>query len=358
MFENPTRTQHFISQAEQRLNGIPPDRNRIYQFEIIDRENHILKLVSKNGVSIRNNLAIEDLYSFDKSGELRKNFENLFQRYEQRIKSAVEALEEKLLKKSDTDLGGLLYEIWLLKFLNIWRNPYGVKKCLNTFHMMTRFHPLDRYFLDCYRQIDNLQKSDLLEGFPDLDLSLKEYKEWLKVMLLLLMPNPKSSARPGNHPGNLFEQIAYDLLTDTSFIRAVKIQMLSESFAGRFLLNDRSYFYSSEPTDPNKLILNFNISDRIAMTFMIVNPQEIVNQDITNDPILKQYDPFTQNWLIQQSLAEITQNIQLRPVFDDKEEPVFDDKEEVEQFNQGMIFQARRYVFCSQKEVIGATVRE
>jgi|GEM_PF-4987179 len=283
MFENPAKIQHFISQAEQRLNGIPPNRD-------------------KNGISIRNNLAIEDLYSFDKSGELRKNFEKLFQRYEQRITSAVEALEGKLLKKSYTDLDGLLYEIFLLKFLNV--------------------------------------RSDLFESLPDLDLSLEEHKKWLKVLLLLLMPNPKSSARPGNHPGNLFEQIAYDLLTDTSFIRAVKIQMLSEGFfAGRFLLNDRSYFYSSEPTDPNKLILNFNISDRIAMTFMIVNPQ-----------VLKQYDPFTQNWLIQQSLAEIRQGI--------NRVPVFDDQREVEQFNQGMIFQARRYVFCSQKEVMGATVLE
>lgn len=301
MFENPAKIQHFISQAEQRLNGIPPNRDRIYQFEVINREKSVLKLVHKNGISIRNNLAIEDLYSFDKSGELRKNFEKLFQRYEQRITSAVEALEGKLLKKSYTDLDGLLYEIFLLKFLNV--------------------------------------RSNLFESLPDLDLSLEEHKKWLKVLLLLLMPNPKSSARPGNHPGNLFEQIAYDLLTDTSFIRAVKIQMLSEGFAGRFLLNDRSYFYSSEPTDPNKLILNFNISDRIAMTFMIVNPQ-----------VLKQYDPFTQNWLIQQSLAEIRQGI--------NRVPVFDDQREVEQFNQGMIFQARRYVFCSQKEVMGATVLE
>lgn len=351
MFKNPTKIQHFISQAEQRLNGIPPDRNRIYQFEIIDRENYILKLVSKNGVSIRNNLAIEDLYSFDKSGELRKNFENLFQKYEQRIISAVRELEEKLPRKNQHDLWRILYDIWLLKFLNIWRNPHGVKKCLNTFRVMTELPLPDEYFLDYYRQIDNLQRSDLFKGFPDLDLSLEEYKKWLKVLLLLLMPNPNlNSAMPGNYLGNIFEQLAYDLWTNTSFIRAVKIQMLSESFAGRFLLNDRSYFYSSKSTDPNKLTLNFNISDRIAMTFMIVNPQEIVNQDITNDSVLKQYDPSIRNQLIEKSLAEIAQNIQ-RVL-------VFDDKEEVEQFNQYMIFQARRYVFCSQKEVIGATVRE
>lgn len=345
MFENLTKTQHFISQAEQRLNGIPPDRNRIYQFEVIDRESSVLKLVNKQGISIRNNLAIEDLYSFDKSGELRKNFENLFQRYEQRIISAVGELEERLSRRNHADLGRLLYEIWLLKFLNIWRNPYEAKQCLNTFPMMTAFYPTDPYFLECYRQIDNLQKSDLFEGFPDLDLSLEEYKEWLKVLLLLLMPcsNPqKVSAEPADHFNNMFEQLAYDLLTNTSAIRLVKIQMLSESFPGRFLLNDRSCFYSSEPTDPKKLILNFNISSRIAMTF--------ANQDIMNAPVLKQYDPSIRKQLIEQSQAEITQDIQLTRIFDDNKE--------VEQFNQGMILQARQYVFCSQKEVVGATVRE
>lgn len=350
MFENPTKTQHFISQAEQRLNGIPPDRNRIYQFEIIDKEKSVLKLVNKNGVSIKNNLAVEDLYSFDKSGKLRKNFENLFQRYEQRIISAVEELEEKLSKKNHFDLGRLLYEIFLLKFLNIWRNPHGVKKCLNTLHMMAKFCPRDPYFLECYRQIDNL--SDLFKDFPNLELSPEEYKKWLKVLLLLLMPNSdlKSSGKVGDYLGNMFEQLAYSLLTDTTTIRAVKLQMLSEKFHGRFLLNDRSYFYSSEPTDRNKLILNFNISDRIATTFMIINPQEIINQDIMNDPVLKQYDPSIRNQLIEQSLTEIAQDIQLTPVFDDKEE--------VGQFNQGMILQARQYVFCSRKEVMGATVLE
>lgn len=353
MLENPSKNQHFVSQAEQQLNGIPPDRNRIYQFDVVDREKSVLKLVHNDGVSIRNNLAIEDLYSFDISGKLRKNFENLFQKYEQRIKQAVEELENNPSENS-------LYEIWLLKFLNICRNPHGVKKFLNTFHMMNKKmnnrHLLDPYFLECYQQIDNLQESDLFKGFSDLDLSLEEYKAWLKVLLLLLMPNSHlDSAKPGGYLGNIFEQIAYKLLTNTNTIRAVQLHILSENFHGRFLLNDRSYFYSSEPTDLGELILNFNISDRIAMKFAIFDPQvdpqfDSQKRELMNDPVLKHLDLSVRNSLIEQSLAEMKQDIKLIRVRDNQQE--------VEQFNQGMIFQARQHVFCSQKEVIGATVLE
>lgn len=49
-------------------------------------------------------------------------------------------------------------------------------------------------------------------------------------------------------------------------------------------------------------------------------------------------------------LAEMTQDIRVAPVLNNQHE--------VAQFNQGMIFQARQYAFCSQKEVMGATVQE
>jgi hypothetical protein len=352
LLENPTKIQHFVSRTEQRLNGIPPDRNRIYKFEVVNRNNSIIKFVHKRGVGIRANLAIEHLFSFDKSGSLAKNFENLFQRYEQRMSNAVNKLEEGLAKKSN-NLSTVLYEIWLLKFLNIWRNPYGVKKFLNTFYMLTSYRPTDQYFLRCYQDIDDLKANDLFKGFSDLELSLKEYKTWLKVLLLLLMPNTKTSAAQGKPFDNIFEQIAYDLLTNTTTSRFIKLHVLSEGFPGRFLLNDRSYFYSTEPRDKDQLILNFNITDRIAMTYMIITPDRAFQNVVRNDPglprFINQFGRELGEELIRTSQTEIAQDIQLMPIRDNLQE--------VEQFNKGMILQAKRYVFCSQKDVIGATIK-
>jgi hypothetical protein len=352
LLENPTKIQHFVSQVEQRLNGIPPDRNRIYKFEVIHRENSIIKLAHKKGVSIRANLAIEHLFSFDKSGSLAKSFENLFQRYEERMSTAVNKLKEGLDQKSNNLIGTALYEIWLLKFLNIWRNPYGVKKFLNTFYMLYSYPPpTDRYFLKCYQDIDNLKTNDLFKGFSDLGLSLKEYKKWLRGLLLLLMPNAETSAAQGNPFNNIFERIAYDLLTNKTTFRFIKLHVLSEGFPGRFLLNDRSYFYSTEPSNKDQLILNFNITDRIAMTYMITTPdiQNVVRNDPALSRFINQFGRKLGEEFIRASQTEIAQDIQLKLIRDDYQE--------VEKFNRGMILQAKRYVFCSQKNVIGAIIK-
>lgn len=67
--KNLTRNQHFISQAEQRRNCIdesrPKDMQRIYKFEIADRENSIVRLTNPQGVKIKRNLSFDDLFSFD-----------------------------------------------------------------------------------------------------------------------------------------------------------------------------------------------------------------------------------------------------------------------------------------------------
>jgi hypothetical protein len=43
---NDTRNKHFLTQGEQRLNALnpqaDPSNQRIYSFEVIDRDNHTL----------------------------------------------------------------------------------------------------------------------------------------------------------------------------------------------------------------------------------------------------------------------------------------------------------------------------
>ena len=60
MLENDTRNQHFVTQGEQRLNALNPHadlRNqRIFSFEVVDRESYTLKLENPIGRPIGKSL--------------------------------------------------------------------------------------------------------------------------------------------------------------------------------------------------------------------------------------------------------------------------------------------------------------
>jgi len=72
MLENDTRNQHFVTQGEQRLNALnpmaDPKNQRIYSFEVVDRENYKLILENPAGRAIGKTLSLFDLFSFDVSG--------------------------------------------------------------------------------------------------------------------------------------------------------------------------------------------------------------------------------------------------------------------------------------------------
>lgn len=61
-WKNTTKVQHFISQVEQRLNAINPNalakNQRIYEFDIIDREKFEISLSNQNGRSISSSLCV------------------------------------------------------------------------------------------------------------------------------------------------------------------------------------------------------------------------------------------------------------------------------------------------------------
>ena len=78
MQENDTRNQHFVTQGEQRLNALNPQadpRNqRIYSFEVVDRENYKLALESPIGRPIGSNLSL----SRRNIGKRRRNTASLW----------------------------------------------------------------------------------------------------------------------------------------------------------------------------------------------------------------------------------------------------------------------------------------
>src|SRR5664279_1243886 len=101
MRPNQTKNQHYVSQAEQRLNAMNPqarpENQRIYAFDIVDRETPIPTLGEPRKDKIARSLSYEDIFSFDViDSRYRNNLEDMFQRYEENILRDSEALIDKL----------------------------------------------------------------------------------------------------------------------------------------------------------------------------------------------------------------------------------------------------------------------
>lgn len=84
-FTNTTANQHFVSQAEQRLNSCSIDpqskKAEIYRFSIFDKNTPAVHLGRKT--QIWRNLEFQDLFTFMRTGKKdRLNLERLFKRYE------------------------------------------------------------------------------------------------------------------------------------------------------------------------------------------------------------------------------------------------------------------------------------
>jgi hypothetical protein len=142
--ENSTRNQHYVSQAEQRLNAIDPQlpsrKQRIYRFEVGDREEILLRPESGRSVPISNNLSSDDLFSFDIDGDVRKNLEAQFWSYENRIAEHSRALVRKLAARQLDDLKEDLLGLFVCKFLAFLRNPHCIQKSLNSLGALPDHH--------------------------------------------------------------------------------------------------------------------------------------------------------------------------------------------------------------------------
>lgn len=332
-FEHEGRSHHFISQAEQRFNAREDDKNKIYKFEVIEHGPPLTKCppvirrTNDRGVSIRSNLAFKDLFAFDRSGATGRNFERLFAAYENDLHQAVSEFIVQVETHDAESLGQTLLKILVLKILSFFRNPFSIEKALNSFPSIEKYEPTERYFLHLYREIDALQDQDIPEKLRATGLSLEMHKKWLKSLFLMLLPSGDRNlkAEEGSYV-SIMEAVVFKLLTNPENLRVIWIDTLSEDFPGRFLLNDRSFF--SATAHPGREVdFNFNITDRIALRLQI--------RDMDTS-------------IIQEVQKEFTSSVQVIRTHNDQQQ--------LQWFNEMMILQAHKYVYCSQKDVYGIKV--
>lgn len=209
-FINTTSNQHFISQAEQRLNSCslnPKSRkSEINRFEILEKNPP--KVSSSEKVTISRNLSFQEIFTIQRlSDSERLNFENLFGRYEAefparaahvielvsivRKKNTTNSERIDLKKVNDVDFQSFLEDvkfIYKYKIMNGLRNPYQIKDTLNDFKFILDHVIDDEAALNIYISLELKNNSEERYICDKFNISKNEYKEWIRLLLLFLFP--------------------------------------------------------------------------------------------------------------------------------------------------------------------------
>jgi hypothetical protein len=265
-----TKNQHFISQCEQRLNSPNPEdtkkRRRIYEFEPVDRETPVLKLVDPAGTKIHESLSFEDLFSFHVVDRLRSNFEDLFGTYETDVAVRSRSLLTKLeagITEGD-EIKPEIVDLFAAKFQNFLRNPYSVRKVLNTVGPVADLVFTDPKAREEYERLvtgDKPQRDGVCKEF---DLTPELYNQWLRVLFTLLYPEPEEIP-------NRFVRLIKGLF-ESNYTGIVIGHYPNGAPGDVCLLSDRGF--NSQETEMG-FTFEFNISSRAFASFMFCDPAKI-----------------------------------------------------------------------------------
>jgi hypothetical protein len=258
-----TKNQHFVSQVEQRLNalnpGARPENQRIYEFEIVDRDQHQVRLVIPNGRLISNSLSMFDLFSFDVADNgVRANLERVFGAYEAKISKLTAKLLQAHAARSNA-VNQEVFDLFVAKMVNFIRNPFSVAKVLNTFGVMGQHHPTDPHIYAQYQRILTGRRPQQAYLCAKIGISDEQYGAWLRVLFMLLTPLAN-----GQVP--MLEQSLGALFEDRD--HALQIHLHTYS-AERCLLSDRGW--TVPVPEDHHLVFDFNLSAQAFIRYAFLD---------------------------------------------------------------------------------------
>lgn len=319
-----TKNQHFVPQVEQRLNAINPlakeENQKIYSFSLDDRESYAINLDSEKGFKISNTLSLNDIFSFDvlEKEAARYNFESLFHQYEASIKTNTESLISKL-PTAGADIKSEILNIFLSKFLNFVRNPYSIKKVLNTFPQLRYVHPTDPVHYKNFERVLNGRKPQQAYLCKQLEVTEEEYADWLSVIFLLLTPLEKGQP-------NFLEQVVKGLYENPDLFIRILIYTYDDKTC---LLSDRGY---SIPLPENEhMAWDFNLYSHGFIRYFFGN--------------LDLLAPAT-------APKELLERFKAGPKSIDVHN-IVNDLNALEQYNKHVVYQCNKNVFNSSSECYG-----
>ncbi|WP_313079509.1 hypothetical protein [Atlantibacter sp.] len=328
--DNLTRNQHFISQAEQRSNCIdesrPKDKQRIYKFEIADRENSVVRLTNTEGVKIKTNLSFNDLFSFDvKSSRLRKNLEDFFQKFEMDLVTATDLLISVTKVNSGSDvLKGAAERVFKAKFMGWIRNPYLIARTVNMFKGLVGMHPTDPLLLAHFSDIRAGTKPHLAEVCAEFGVTSEQYFQWLEILFLALMTPPGAKK-------SILDSSVEDILESKGKMGHLIVATFDDIPGCRVAVPDTGYLQGTD--DPNHNMFLFNLSRTAFASFNVV---DLSKQTLVNIPprMMGQVASFN----IKFSAQHHHNNMRL-----------------LERFNALAAYQSHSHIFCADPKVFGIT---
>jgi hypothetical protein len=278
---NVTRNHHFVAQVEQRLNAIDSTvskkNQRIYAFQITDREKYGIELVSDNGVEIEKNLSFDDLFSFDILDEKqRMNLEQAFGKYEQDVGRLTESLLNKV-KLNTTDIKEEILEIFALKLLNTFRNPYCIEKTLNTIGMLSGASPANDELRELYAKIDNGNQPERKNIASAFSVTVEQYNLWMKSLFMILIPQTDQGI-------NLLELMLKNFFESSdSFINVYIHSFSGDSNYHNVLLSDRGFTILTDSEEHTAY--EFNLSANAFISYIFTDIKKLAGDSFSPDQV-------------------------------------------------------------------------
>jgi hypothetical protein len=330
---NQTANQHFVSQVEQRLNAHNPNaapaNQRIYSYTVVDRESFTLSLDSQRGSKIGNNLAFRDLFSFEviPSQALRSNLEVMFQEYEVVIRTNTLGLLQKL-ERGQGDVKTEILELFAAKLMNFLRNPYSIKKVLNTIGGVLHFHPTDPQILANYEAVLAGAKPHQKFLCNQLGVSPEEYKAWLAALFMTLF-------RPVPNEPNMMEGIIKGLFEAPSVFPMVCVYRYDRAEDDkRCLISDRGY--SSPIGQEDHLSFSFNLCSYAFITYVFGAIDALEPAKRAAPELVEKFKKLRKGVSVM---------------------PFINDLNALARYNQNVVYQSHHAVYSSSTIVYGVTVQ-
>ncbi|WP_163009150.1 DUF4238 domain-containing protein [Pseudomonas viridiflava] len=262
------RNHHYVSQVEQRLNAIDPNvrpgNERIYKFVIVDAENLLIKNLSEDGVKIEKNMAVNDLYTLKMLGAGgQHNLEASFQQYENDIGLITRSLISKLSDPANVDFKLEVLRLYLLKFLNSFRNPYGIKKTLSILKELKGAVPGSESLKEHFMSIDEGIRKQASRVCAEFGVTEEEYLDWLKAIYLLIL-------QPLEGGLNLLENLVKGLVENPNYMKDITVfQYANEHAEAGVLICDRGITEGN--VDDGVLVQMFNLNECAFVSFIFAD---------------------------------------------------------------------------------------
>lgn len=269
--KNKTKNQHFISKSEQKLNALDTDKNKIYRFEKLNERS----IKGFKCVSIKNNLSKDDLFTFKfENDKYRFNFEFFYVQYEQDIHKWTMQLLNKINQKQE-DITDEIYQIFISKLMNFIRNPYNIKKVINTFNVTLNYIPTSEKYKEINEELKKMNEDDQQKICREFDVSLEEYRNWLLIILLTIGAKSEDGE-------NLIYLLANRLFDPINMTIDIKIFKYSQKSV---LLADRGFIELCRDTDLFNFSINLTKRVFISYTFLAKNHNKDLENNLSFQPI-------------------------------------------------------------------------